>query len=39
MDHSMLMGMRAAEYAAAGGEVARRWYADLGQFSHFRIVD
>lgn len=39
MDHSMLMGIRAAEYAAEGGDVAARWYADLGQFSQFRIVD
>jgi protoporphyrinogen oxidase len=39
MDHSMLVGIRAADYAAAGGDAAARWYADLGQFSHFRIVD
>lgn len=39
MDHSMLMGIRAAEYVAQGGKVAERWVADLEQFSHFRIVD
>lgn len=39
MDHSMLVGLRAGEYTSQGGEVAPRWYGDLGQFSHFRIVD
>lgn len=42
MDHSMLVGMRAAELAASGGvdgSIAAPWYAGLGQFSHFRIVD
>lgn len=42
MDHSMLVGMRAAELAVsagADGDAAARWYAGLGQFAHFRIVD
>jgi protoporphyrinogen oxidase len=39
MDHSMLMGIRAAEYVASEKEVAHRWVSDLDQFSHFRIVD
>ncbi len=39
MDHSMLMGIRAAEEAARGGDAAGRWYDSLGQFDHFRIVD
>jgi protoporphyrinogen oxidase len=40
MDHSMLMGMRAAEYVAEdSGSPANAWYADLKQFAHFRIVD
>lgn len=39
MDHSMLMGMRAAEELARGGDAAARWYASQDQFAHFRIVD
>ncbi|MEI7633231.1 MAG: FAD-dependent oxidoreductase [bacterium] len=40
MDHSILMGLRAAECAAANpGNAAQSWYDNLGQFSHFRIVD
>lgn len=40
MDHSMLMGIRAAEYAAEKSYNAGiRWYDDLDQFAHFRIVD
>lgn len=39
MDHSMLMGLRAAEFAAQGGGSAHSWYDSLGQFDHFRIVD
>ncbi|MBX7244792.1 MAG: FAD-dependent oxidoreductase [Candidatus Sumerlaeaceae bacterium] len=39
MDHSMLMGIRAAEFVAEEGEVAARWCDKLDQFSHFRIVD
>ena len=40
MDHSMLVGMRAAETAlATKTDPAREWYKNLNQFSHFRIVD
>jgi protoporphyrinogen oxidase len=39
MDHSMLMGIRAAECVAANPDPAPAWYDSLGQFSHFRIVD
>lgn len=40
MDHSMLMGIRAAETLAQNPtSAATDWYASLGQFSHFRIVD
>lgn len=39
MDHSMLMGMRAAEYAAEAPDPAPGWYDGLSQFAHFRIVD
>lgn len=40
MDHSMLMGMRAAECVAAHFPApAPQWYEGLGQFAHFRIVD
>jgi protoporphyrinogen oxidase len=39
MDHSMLMGIRGAEYLQRGDKPALSWYNDLGQFSHFRIVD
>jgi protoporphyrinogen oxidase len=39
MDHSMLMGIRAAECVAGGGDVAAAWYGNLSQFAGFRIVD
>jgi len=40
MDHSMLMGIRAAETLALQPmEPAPAWYANLHQFDHFRIVD
>ncbi len=39
MDHSMLMGIRAAEVLAEDLNGADKWYDNLGQFSHFRIVD
>jgi len=43
MDHSMLMGIKAAECLddaiKAGRPAAANWYDSLGQFSHFRIVD
>jgi protoporphyrinogen oxidase len=40
MDHSMLMGIRAAETVAIHPtEPATAWYANLDQFDHFRIVD
>lgn len=39
MDHSMLMGIRAAETIAKNPNNARLWYHNLDQFSHFRIVD
>lgn len=43
MDHSMLMGIRAAEClvnaAQCNESAAARWRANLGQFAHFRIVD
>ncbi|MCX7625448.1 MAG: FAD-dependent oxidoreductase [Candidatus Sumerlaeaceae bacterium] len=40
MDHSMLMGMRAAECVAEKFPApAPKWYEGLGQFAHFRIVD
>jgi protoporphyrinogen oxidase len=40
MDHSMLMGIRAAECIAEHfPSPARAWYSALDQFSHFRIVD
>lgn len=39
MDHSMLMGIRAAECVAEGEKPAQRWYAGLEQFAGFRIVD
>lgn len=43
MDHSMLMGIRAAETLAAADEkgtaAARTWYDNLHQFANFRIVD
>lgn len=39
MDHSMLMGIRAAEYVAQEEAPAARWYEDLTQFATFRIVD
>lgn len=39
MDHSMLMGLRAAEVLAEDLNGAEKWYANLDQFSHFRIVD
>jgi protoporphyrinogen oxidase len=43
MDHSMLMGIRAAECLAEsarlGESAGARWLANLGQFAHFRIVD
>jgi protoporphyrinogen oxidase len=40
MDHCMLMGMRAAQTLIEHEEApAAAWYANLGQFSHFRIVD
>jgi protoporphyrinogen oxidase len=43
MDHSMLMGIRAAETTAAAdsanGNAAEPWYANLNQFANFRIVD
>ena len=38
MDHSMLMGIRSAEVFAER-DTSADWYASLGQFSHFRIVD
>jgi protoporphyrinogen oxidase len=39
MDHSMLMGIRAAEGTAEKLDSAGMWYANLDQFAHFRIVD
>lgn len=39
MDHSMLMGIRAAEVLAEDLNGADKWYGGLEQFSHFRIVD
>lgn len=40
MDHSMLMGIRAAEtFMRHGKQCAAVWYDNLDQFSHFRIVD
>ena len=39
MDHSMLMGIRAAECVAAGGDAAAAWHDSLSQFAGFRIVD
>jgi len=40
MDHSMLMGIRAAECLLGNPlSAAEKWYASLGQFDHFRIVD
>src|SRR5690606_13643104 len=39
MDHSMLMGLRAAEVLAKNPNGADLWYHNLDQFSHFRIVD
>lgn len=39
MDHSMLMGIRAAEVIAQNPVGAANWYDNLQQFSHFRIVD
>lgn len=41
MDHSMLMGIRAAECLAEQGvaQAATHWYSHLDQFAHFRIVD
>ncbi len=40
MDHSMLMGIRAAETLKRhGSQCAQIWYNKLDQFSHFRIVD
>lgn len=39
MDHSMLMGIRAAEVFAKDINGADEWYQNLDQFAHFRIVD
>ena len=39
MDHSMLMGIRAAENLASDIDGSEKWYDGLDQFSHFRIVD
>jgi protoporphyrinogen oxidase len=40
MDHSMLMGLKAAETIAQTSEnPAGKWYDNLSQFDHFRIVD
>ncbi len=40
MDHSMLMGIRAAECVVGNyPSPAQAWYASLDQFAHFRIVD
>lgn len=39
MDHSMLMGIRAAEVLAQDINGADKWYDGLDQFSGFRIVD
>jgi len=39
MDHSMLMGMRAAEALTEKSAPAQTWYSNLDQFAHFRIVD
>jgi hypothetical protein len=40
MDHSMLMGIRAAETITANPDAAApHWYAGLHQFANFRIVD
>lgn len=40
MDHSMLMGIRAADAVAENpASAAGVWYANLDQFAHFRIVD
>jgi len=39
MDHSMLMGIRAAEVIAENPANTNPWYDTLDQFSHFRIVD
>jgi protoporphyrinogen oxidase len=40
MDHSMLMGIRAAECVVENYPIAAKaWYDHLEQFAHFRIVD
>jgi protoporphyrinogen oxidase len=39
IDHSLVMGRRAAEAVAAEDAPARTWYASLGQFANFRIWD
>lgn len=39
-DHSIFMGLRAADAILEGGLVpADRWYAAVDRFKHFRIVD
>lgn len=39
MDHSMLMGIRAAECVEGNDSPAQAWYDNLTQFDNFRIVD
>lgn len=39
MDHSMLMGIRAADAVINSPNPAKIWYNKLNQFDHFRIVD
>jgi protoporphyrinogen oxidase len=39
MDHSIYMGLRAAECAAANDKPARRWIAENEAFRNFRIID
>jgi len=39
IDHSIVMGRRAAEAVMASRTPARAWYESLSQFAHFRILD
>jgi protoporphyrinogen oxidase len=39
MDHSIWMGLKAAEYVDSNGNASARWYDDIGQFKDLRIID
>ena len=39
IDHSLVMGRRAAEAVATSPSAAHQWYDSLFQFAHFRILD